>query len=307
MTLHDPRREHDACGIGFVADANGTPSRRIVDAALQGLCGVRHRGAVAADARTGDGAGVLVPLPAALLVAEAGLELAPERLGAAMCFLDGGEGAAGDAARDVARAAVAEALATSGLHLLAWREVPVVPEVLGDRARAQQPRIEQALFDRGDLDDEAAERACYLARKRAEARIRAESARGYFASWSTRTMTYKAMSAADQLAAFYPDLGDPRVTGWYAIFHQRYSTNTVPTWERAQPFRFLGHNGEINTIAGNGSLMRARHGRLGADWPELGEEGEALLAPVLDAGNSDSARLDNALELLVRGGMAVSF
>ncbi len=305
MTLYDPRREHDACGIGFVADAGGAPSRRIVDAALEGLRGVRHRGAVAADARTGDGAGVLVPLPAALLAAEAGLDVAPDRLGAAMCFLDGAEDAAGDAARAVVRAAVADALAASGLALLAWREVPVDPSVLGDQARREQPRIEQALFDRGDLDDEAAERACYLARKRAEATVRREGARGYFASWSTRTITYKAMSAADQLAGFYPDLGDPRLTGWFAIFHQRYSTNTLPTWERAQPFRFLGHNGEINTIEGNGNLMHARHGRLGVDWPELGAEGEALLTPVVDLANSDSARLDNALELLVRGGRDV--
>jgi len=305
MTLYDPRFEHDACGIGLVADVHGGDSRRIIDAALEGLRGVRHRGAVAADERTGDGAGVLIPLPAAFLVAQAELDLAPTRLGAAMCFLDGREDADGETDRAAARAAVEAALTAEGLTLCAWRVVPVEPEVLGALARAQRPRVEQALYDIGELDADAAERRSFLARKRAEAACAQAGVRVYFASWSVRTMTYKAMCAADQLAPFYPDLGSPSVTGWFAIFHQRYSTNTLPTWERAQPFRFLGHNGEINTIDGNVALMRARHGRLGADWAELGGYGEALLEPVVDETNSDSARLDNALELVVRGGRAL--
>ncbi|MDP8971039.1 MAG: glutamate synthase-related protein, partial [Actinomycetota bacterium] len=165
------------------------------------------------------------------------------------------------------------------------------------------PRIEQAIFVHPpQLTGDAAERRAFLARKRAERACQQANADAYFASWSFRTVTYKAMSAADQLVDFYGDLADPRVSGWFTIFHQRYSTNTLPTWARAQPFRFLCHNGEINTIAGNGNLMRARVGRLGADWPELAADGEQLLQPLIDEDNSDSARLDNVLELLVRGG-----
>src|SRR5680860_1167538 len=243
MSLYDPRFDHDACGIGFVADASGTPSRRIVEAALEGLAGVKHRGAVAADGRSGDGAGLLLPLPAAFLAAEV----------------------------------------AQGLDLVGWREVPVRPEALGDSARSSMPSIAQALFTRpAELDSEAAERRCYLARKHAEAAAASADAHAYFASWSFRTITYKALSAADQLGEFYPDLSEPRVVGWFAIFHQRYSTNTAPAWERAQPFRFLCHNGEINTIEGNVNLMRAREGRLGASWEELGQEGDKLLTPVID-------------------------
>ncbi|MGI8876432.1 MAG: glutamate synthase subunit alpha, partial [Egibacteraceae bacterium] len=243
--LYDPRFEHDACGIGFVADASGEATRRTIEAALEGLCGVKHRGAVAADARTGDGAGVLLPLPAALLAG--GLQgVDADRLGAAMCFLDGRDDADGDRARAAARSAVEDGLAAQGLALVGWREVPTLPEALGDIARAAMPVIEQALFTRpADIDGDAAERRCYVARKRTEAACDAGGVHAYFASWSFRTITYKAMSAADQLAAFYPDLCDREVVGWFGVFHHRYSTNTLPTWERAQPFRFLCHNGEI--------------------------------------------------------------
>jgi glutamate synthase domain-containing protein 1 len=308
--LYDPRFEHDACGIGFVADASGKASRWIVEAALEGLCGVMHRGAVAADERSGDGAGLLIPLPRTLLAWSLGDGIDPDRIGAAMCFLDGGEDAAADRARADAQQAVADALAAERLQLLGWREVPVVPKALGDIARAAMPYIVQAVFAYpADLDSEIAERRCYLARKRAEQICREAGAQAYFASWSLRTVTYKAMSRADQLAAFYPDLAERETTGWFAIFHQRYSTNTMPAWERAQPFRFLCHNGEINTIEGNVNLMGARVGRLGADWPELTEgensPGEALLEPLIEANNSDSAKLDNVLELLVRGGRGI--
>jgi glutamate synthase domain-containing protein 2/glutamate synthase domain-containing protein 1/glutamate synthase domain-containing protein 3 len=308
--LYDPRFEHDACGIGFVADISGKPSRWIVEAGLEGLCGVMHRGAVAADERSGDGAGLLLPLPRTLLRRHLGNGIDPDRIGAAMCFFDGGNDAAADRARADARQAVAEALAAEDLELLGWREVPVVPKALGDIAREAMPHIVQAIFARpADLDGEIAERRCYLARKRAEHACLQLRVPAYFASWSLRTITYKAMSRADQLAAFYPDLADQDVTGWFAVFHQRYSTNTMPTWERAQPFRFLCHNGEINTIEGNVNLMRARVGRLGADWPELysGQSplGEALLEPLIEADNSDSAKLDNVVELLVRGGRGI--
>ena len=308
--LYDPRFEHDACGIGFVARADGVATRAIVEAGLAGLCGVKHRGAVAADARSGDGAGVLLPLPTRFLAAEAARgatgvarEVDGALLGAAMCFLEGGEGAQADRARATARQAVEQALQAEGIELVGWREVPFDPKAVGDIARSTMPAILQALFLRpADLEVDVAERRAYVARRRAERTCREERVHAYFASWSFRTITYKAMSAADQLAEFYVDLRAREVEAWFTIFHQRYSTNTMPTWERAQPFRQLCHNGEINTIEGNQNLVRARVGNLGADWPELRAEGEGLLHPLIDESNSDSARLDNVVELLVRGG-----
>jgi glutamate synthase (ferredoxin) len=255
------RRDRDACGIGFLADASGCASREIVDGLLEGLARMRHRGAVAADRRTGDGAGLLLPLPRALIPAP--------WCGLAMVFL-----------QDVsARAAVEEACTAEGLGLGGWREVPIVPQALGEQARATMPRIEQLVLLQpyGVSLDEAEARA-YRARKRAEA------AGGlYIASLSFRTVTYKALCAADQLAAFYPDLRDPDLTVPFGIFHQRFSTNTAPSWERAQPFRLLCHNGEINSIDGNVAWMRARGHQL-------------------EQNGSDSTLLDNALELLVRDG-----
>jgi glutamate synthase domain-containing protein 2/glutamate synthase domain-containing protein 1/glutamate synthase domain-containing protein 3 len=259
--LDNPRRERDACGIGFLADATGRASRTIVDGLLEGLARMRHRGAVAADRRTGDGAGLLLPLPRILLPAA--------WCGLAMVFI-----------RDNSvRAALEEACLAEGLGLGGWREVPTVPEALGERARATKPRIEQLVLLRpyGDSLDEAEARA-YRARRRAE-----QAAGLYIASMSFRTVTYKALCAADQLASFYPDLREPDLSVPFGIFHQRFATNSEPSWERAQPFRLLCHNGEINSIDGNVAWMRAR-----------GHE--------LDVDGSDSTLLDNALELLVRGG-----
>ena len=308
MTLYDPRFERDACGIGFVADAAGRTSRAVVRAALDGLRGVRHRGAVAADSKSGDGAGLLVPLPreffADAVPAVAG---AGERLGVVMAFFEPGDDDVAHESRATAREHVETALKGQDLEFLGWRPVPTEPEALGEVARGGMPAIEQAIFLRPEDETVAgAERRCFLARRMAQDACRGDGVRAYFASWSTTTLNYKALSAADQLAAFYPDLTDERFAGWFGIFHQRYSTNTLPTWERAQPFRFLCHNGEINTIQGNANLMQARHGSLGAEWPELGEAGEQLLVPLIDEDASDSAKLDAALELLVRGGRDIN-
>jgi glutamate synthase domain-containing protein 2/glutamate synthase domain-containing protein 1/glutamate synthase domain-containing protein 3 len=295
--LYDRHRdERDACGIGFVADVGGRASRAILDAALCGLERLRHRGAVAADAKTGDGAGVLVPLPEGFFDGPGAGDPAG-RLGVAMAFLPRDPEAAKEARRLVEQALVAERL-----ELLRWRPVPVEHAALGELARATAPQIEQAVFRvAGDADpgadDTDAERRCFRAGRRAAQAARTAEVPLYLASCSTRTVTYKALCAADQLAAFYPDLADPAFEVTFAIFHQRYSTNTAPSWERAQPFRFLCHNGEINTLDGNVAWMRAREGHLGA-----GELDEDLLRPMLDPGGSDSAKLDNAVELLVRGG-----
>jgi glutamate synthase domain-containing protein 2/glutamate synthase domain-containing protein 1/glutamate synthase domain-containing protein 3 len=262
--LFGPTQERDACGIGFVADSAGRASREIVDALLEGLYNVRHRGATAADRKTGDGAGVLLPLP-------------EEGPGIAMVFL-----------RDEsAREAIERSCREEGLVPLEWREVPVEVDALGAEAMATMPRIEQLLIARpkGDVETRA-----YRARRRAE---RAGGA--YIASLSFRTITYKALCAADQLAHFYPDLREPSLAVPFGVFHQRFSTNTAPSWERAQPFRLLCHNGEINAIQGNVNWMRAREGNFGSNDDEL-------LHPVIDEAGSDSAMLDNALDLLVHGG-----
>jgi glutamate synthase domain-containing protein 2/glutamate synthase domain-containing protein 1/glutamate synthase domain-containing protein 3 len=291
--LYDRRRdERDACGIGFVADVRGRASRAILDTALCGLERLRHRGAVAADARTGDGAGVLLPLPAGFFAGPEAEE-SGDRYGVAMAFLPRDPEDAKEARRVVEQALVAERLG-----LLWWRPVPVDHGALGDTARGNAPAIEQAVFRvAGDEGGEEAERRCFRAGRRAALAAKAAGVALYLASCSTRTVTYKALCAADQLAAFYPDLADPSFEVSFAVFHQRYSTNTAPSWERAQPFRFLCHNGEINTLDGNVAWMRAREGHLGA-----GELDEELLRPLLEPDGSDSAKLDNAVELLVRGG-----
>lgn len=256
-----PRRERDACGIGFLADARGEASRAIVDGLLEGLARMRHRGAVGSDRLTGDGAGLLLPLPRALIPAP--------WCGLAMVFLRD----------DAARIAIEDACVAEGLGLGGWRTVPTVPEALGGQARASMPRIEQLVLLQplgASLDE--AERRAYRARLQAE-----REGGAYIASLSFRTVTYKALCAADQLEAFYPDLRDPALTVPFGIFHQRFSTNTAPSWERAQPLRMLCHNGEINSIDGNVAWMRAR-------------------GHFLEEDGSDSTLLDNALELLVRGG-----
>ena len=267
FTLDSSVGERDACGIGFVARLSGGPSRAVLDSLLEALRRVRHRGAVAADHRTGDGAGVLLPLPSSLL---------PEPgLGIAMVFLRSPAGR-----REVEQACLAE-----GIGVRSWRSVPVDPEALGPAARASAPTIEQALLEPPAGDDDGIEAAAFRARKRLDGRDDL-----YVASLSFRTVVYKALCAADQLAPFYADLRDPGLEVRFGVFHQRFSTNTEPSWERTQPFRLLCHNGEINAIRGNVNWMRARALTLGVD------------GPVLEEASSDSGMLDNALELLVRGG-----
>ena len=267
VPLHDPTDELDSCGIGFVADGGGRPSREIVELVLEALRRVRHRGATVADGKTGDGAGVLFPIPELL---------APRGTGVAMLFARG----------DGERPLVEEACAAEGLAVVSWRDVPVDPSVLGDHARSSLPRIVQAVvrpvepfeageLDAGEIDLDEAERRAFRARKRIE-----RAGGPYVASLSFRTVTYKALCAADQLDCFYADLRDSAFVAPFGIFHQRFSTNTEPSWERAQPFRLLCHNGEINTIEGNVNWMRAREGNLGSHDDEL-------LHPVVDPEGSD--------------------
>jgi glutamate synthase (ferredoxin) len=274
MTLLDaPARERDACGIGLVADARGRASRELLDRALAGLAAVSHRGAWAADGVTGDGAGILIPLTAALTDAPGA--------GLAMVF----------SRQPGTRVLVENACRAEGLDPVGWRDVPVVSAALGSSAVASMPRIGQLRLAPSSHPD--SEFRAHRARRRLE-QFRDVL---YVASLSFRTITYKALCAATQLDAFYPDLRDPELAVSFAIFHQRFSTNTEPSWERAQPFRLLCHNGEINTIEGNIAWMEARE-RARGEADEIG--------PAIDHTGSDSAILDNALELLVRQGRDVN-
>jgi glutamate synthase (ferredoxin) len=297
------RHEIDACGIGFVADEAGRDAREIVELALTGLACVRHRGAVAADGLSGDGAGILAPLPRAffarVFAEPLGRPLPANRLGLVFAFLDLDD----DVARKVAKEAVVEACDAEGIELAGWREVPIDESHLGAAALAELPALVQGALVRPEgLDDVEAERRAYRARRRAEARCREQGVRHYFASWSFSTVTYKALVISDRLDAFYPDLAADDFSAAHAVFHSRFSTNTMPAWERAQPFRNLCHNGEINTVEGNERRMNAR-GVLGAEAAGLG--GEELLRPLFDHHDSDSGKLDATLELVLRGGRDV--
>src|SRR3989454_738378 len=298
----DPWREHDACGVGFVARASGQRSADIARLALQALARVAHRGAAATD-RSGDGAGLLTQIPAPLFYREAarrGLALSPgQPFAVGSFFLPREHDAFGRAT-----AIIEEVLCREGLPVLGWRDVPVDLEVLGAGARASCPTIRQAVIaapDGGRYDDTTWERSLYLARRTIERRIAdAGPLEPFFVcSLSCRTLVYKALLTGTQLAGFFPDLESPDYQTALAIFHQRYSTNTTSSWPLVQPFRMLAHNGEINTLWGNRNAMLAREPALaGPPWGDAVDR----LRPVIWSEGSDSASLDNALELLVRSG-----
>ncbi len=291
--------ERDACGVGFVAHVGGRASHDVLAHGLTALANLAHRGAVSADGKTGDGAGVLTQVPHRLFRRELearGVGLERDRdLAVGVFFVSN------DAPAARVFALVKDELARSPLETLAWRTPPTDPEALGEQARARLPYIRQVLLRRPRWQgEEAFERTLYLTRKRIERRLRdAGLGRAYVCSLSSRTVAYKGLMAASQLERFYLDLADPDYETAVCVFHQRYSTNTVPRWSLAQPFRLLAHNGEINTLQGNVNFMRAREPRLtGRVW---GDEVKDLV-PVIDDGASDSGALDNALELLTLSG-----
>jgi glutamate synthase domain-containing protein 2/glutamate synthase domain-containing protein 1/glutamate synthase domain-containing protein 3 len=285
--LYDPSFEHDACGVGFVARISGQPGHDIVAKAVEAVANLSHRGAVAADGKSGDGSGVLTQLPRRLLVREMerlgfGRLDANDLIGIGMFFLR--------AADD--EAVVERALTGQGMRVLGWRDVPIAPDQLGDAAREALPRIRQVFVAPPTRTVDAFERSLYLARKEIERQR--PNGDVYVVSLSCRTLVYKGLFAAHQLPAFYPDLRDPEYESGLAVFHQRYSTNTFPTWQLAQPFRLLAHNGEINTLLGNRAWMRAREASLPSE-----------LHPVIWNEGSDSTSLDEALHLLERNGRNV--
>src|SRR5262245_25334176 len=286
--LYTGRHEHDSCGVAFVATLSGNPSREIVDHAFTALRNLRHRGASGSEPDSGDGAGILVQVPAAFLPAAVDFELPPAgSYAAGLVFLPH------DDEPTVTR--IGELATEEELAVLGWRDVPVRTEIVGSTARRVMPRIRQ-IFVRGgagevgiDLD-----RRTYRLRKRAERETEA-----YFPSLSARTLVYKGMLTPDQLQPFFLDLSDPQFASALALVHSRFSTNTFPSWPLARPYRFIAHNGEINTVMGNRNWMRAREAALAtAHIP-----GQLVdLFPVLTPGASDSASFDEALELLTLGG-----
>ncbi|MFW6132781.1 MAG: glutamate synthase large subunit [Planctomycetota bacterium] len=311
--LYDPRWEHDACGVGAVIDVNGRRQHRILELGSEVLVSLQHRGAAGADETTGDGAGILFQLPHAFFAAEAdrlGFAL-PDAgaYGVAMVFAPRDDAALRAACHNV----LGEAAAHYGLDVLGWREVPGDNSVLGEFAAAGEPHIAQCFIGAGGLTGCVLENRLYMIRRRAERLVRERHGGAgdfYIPSLSARTICYKGMFLAPQLFGYYPDLSDERLTSALAVVHQRYSTNTFPSWRLAQPFRMIAHNGEINTLSGNRNRMRARERRMGC--PDIGDVSDALIAEgrrdllgVLSEGFSDSAQFDQALELLVRSGRSL--
>ncbi|MDE1170496.1 MAG: glutamate synthase large subunit [Verrucomicrobium sp.] len=301
--LYDPSQEHDACGVGFVAGIDGERSHQILQAALRCVRALSHRGAMDADAKTGDGAGVQTQLPYDLFRGE--IEKMGQRLFSDDDLAVGFLFLPKDNAYEQAfcRKVVEETLLKRKLCLFGWRKVPVRMEVLGDKALATCPHMEQALIGKpadSRMGAEEYEQLLYLCRSEIEYRVAQGGIKNFYVpSFSSRTIVYKGLLVSPQLDKFYLDLRNPDYKTALAVYHQRYSTNTFPTWPLAQPFRFLGHNGEINTVQGNRIWMRAREARM--EWPFWGKDVE-FLRPVIQPGGSDSASLDNTLELLCMSG-----
>jgi len=299
---YDPASEKDACGVGLVAALDGRPRREVVELAIKSLKNVAHRGAVDPDGLSGDGAGLMVEAPQAFFAEQVrliGQTLRPGPIAIGQIFLPRTD----LGAQDRARAIVETEVLRAGFTIYGWRQTPIDLSVVGSKADATRPEIEQIMLTcPADLiqDGEALERELYLVRRRIEKAITAEGLPSFYVcSMSSRSLIYKGMVRAELLDRLYPDLLNLRFEAAYAIFHQRYSTNTFPEWRLAQPFRMLAHNGEINTLKGNLNWMRSHEIRMAAT--AFGDHGEDV-KPVVQAGGSDSASLDNVFEVLVRAG-----
>jgi glutamate synthase (NADPH/NADH) large chain len=299
--LYDPAYEHDACGVGFLANIDGRASHDVVARGVEVLRNLLHRGAVGGDQSTGDGAGLLTQIPDGFFRAEMarqGVALPPAgRYGVGMFFMPR------DATcRATCMSGVVAVVREAGLGFLGWRDVPTDASVLGSQALASRPVVMQAFVDGASLEGAALDRRLYLVRKLVQHQVKpllppAENL--YVPSFSCRTIVHKGMLMGGQVSGFYRDLEQPAFASAVAVVHQRYSTNTFPSWDLAQPFRYLAHNGEINTLRGNLNQMQSREQSLASDLfgPDL-----PRLLPVIEPGGSDSACLDNVLELLANGG-----
>ncbi len=299
--LYDPSFEHDACGVGFVADISGKRSHKIIQEGIEILCNLEHRGAVGGDLKTGDGAGMLLQIPYNFFSRVVDFKLPPEgEYGAGMVFLPGGEEEADKACKLTERI-----LKEEGAELLGWRDVPIDPDCLGEMARSVMPSFKQIFVTYKDLKKDDLEQKLYLLRKTLEKRALENGFNQnqyYLPSLSSRTIIYKGMFVSDQFVSFYPDLGENDFESSISLVHQRYSTNTYPSWPLAQPFRYIAHNGEINTLRRNKGNMHAREYSLKSEV--FGDDIKKLL-PVTNSCGSDSATFDNVFELINRSGRSM--
>jgi len=304
--LYDPAQEHDACGIGFVASVRGEKSHDIILKGVQVLLNLAHRGACGCDAETGDGAGILIQIPHKFYARECatlGFELPlPGSYGVGMTFLP-----VEKHPRLQCEGILERIVREEGLTVLGWRDLPTYASAIGRVARASQPYIQKIFVGRpAGLDEDAFERKLYVVRKRAENEVWQsdieDAATFYIPSLSCRTIVYKGLVLASQLTSFYRELSDPDVMSALCLVHQRFSTNTFPSWQRAHPYRYIAHNGEINTLRGNVNWMHARQSLLAS--PLFGDDMKKLF-PIIEADGSDSANFDNVLELLVQSGRSL--
>ncbi len=300
-SLYSRENEHSSCGVGLVVSVDGSKSRKVVENGINALKAVWHRGAVDADGKTGDGAGILVQIPVEFIydqVMRTGHEPRKgERIAIGQIFLPRTELGAQESCRSI----VESEILRMGYYIYGWRHVPVDVHVLGEKANATRPEIEQILISNSKgVDEEVFERELYVIRRRIEkAAVAARVPDFYICSLSCRTVIYKGMMLAEQVADFYPDLQDKRFESAFAIYHQRYSTNTFPQWWLAQPFRMLAHNGEINTLKGNLNWMKSHEIRMASGaFGDMAED----IKPIVAQGSSDSAALDSVFEVLVRAG-----
>jgi len=303
--LYDPGHEHDSCGVGFVANIDGQKSHIIIDKAIEVLQRLLHRGAIGGDLKTGDGAGVLVQIPDKFFQAQSSflkIRLPKEGYyGVGMIFMPEDQ-----KLNTKCRQIIEDVVKGEGLSLLGWRPVPVDDTTIGDIAKNAQPSIVQCFIQGKDINGLTLERKLYVVRRQIELRIEKTLNLGdrfYIPSLSTRVICYKGMMMGSQVRDYYLDLRDKDFISAFAVIHQRYSTNTFPSWKLAQPFRYLGHNGEINALRGNLNQMRSREQHLKSEI--FGDDLKKVL-PVIDESGSDSACLDNALELLTLSGRDIA-
>jgi glutamate synthase (NADPH/NADH) large chain len=298
--MYNPEEEHDACGVGLIAAIDGKPSRRVVMAGIEALKAVWHRGAVDADGKTGDGAGIHVEVPQDFFkehIARTGHKTTSGNLAVGMIFLPRTDLGAQEACRSIVESEILE----FGYYIYGWRQVPVNASVIGEKANATRPEIEQIMIGNAKgADEDQFERELYIIRRRIEKAVLEQHIKDFYVcSLSSRSIIYKGLFLAEQLSVFYPDLLDERFVSSFAIYHQRYSTNTFPTWWLAQPFRMLAHNGEINTVRGNKNWMKNHEIKMAS--LAFGEHSEDI-KPVIPSGSSDSAALDSVFEAMVRAG-----
>src|SRR5256714_120110 len=305
--LYDPQYEHDACGVGFLVNIKGRKSHQIIRQAINILVNLNHRGACGCEKNTGDGAGILLQMPHVFLKEVCNDSKIPlpsaGEYGVGMIYLP-----SDPAERAECEKLFATIVKEEGQKLLGWRTVPTDNSRLGETAKASEPLVRQVFIGRNAkiTDDMAFERKLYVIRKRAEKAIRYSDVKGghrfYVSSLSHKTMIYKGMLMPEQVDQFYPDLFNPAMESALALVHSRFSTNTFPSWDRSHPYRYMSHNGEINTLRGNINWMRARQAIFESDL--FGDDIKKIL-PIINTDGSDSAMFDNCLELLVLGGRSL--